>query len=155
MTERENLTWEQTKEKALRLLEFRNHSSFELRKKLRMAGAEDENIDRAIEFCMEYHLINDGEYAKALAKDLANLKKYGKRRIYQELKSRGLSSEDIDAALEGAEDDTDELFSLVAKKLKGNFEKKNRDKAIRYFIYRGYEASDIIDSIERLMADEF
>ena len=49
----------------------------------------------------------------------------------------------------------DELERLVEKKLKGDFEKKSRDRAIRYFIYRGYEASDIIETIERLMTDEF
>ncbi len=155
MIEKKNLNREQTKEKALRLLEFRNHSSEELRRKLRIAGSNEEDIDYMIEFCKEYHLINDKEYAKHLAKDLSNLKKFGRRRIVQELRSKGISGENIEYALEDIEDDTDELERLVEKKLKGNFEKKSRDRAIRYFIYRGYEASDIIETIERLMTDEF
>ena len=42
----------------------------------------------------------------------------------------------------------------IEKKLKGNFEKKNCDKAIRFLIYRGYDLSDIKNAIERLKTDE-
>ena len=48
---------------------------------------------------------------------------------------------------------TYELEILISKKLKGNFEQKNCDKAIRYFLYRGYELSDIKNIIERLKSD--
>ena len=61
--------------------------------------------------------------------------------------------EDIEAALAEIEDDTDELELLIEKKLKGNFEQKNCDKAIRYFLYRGYELSDIKNTIERLKSN--
>ena len=37
----------------------------------------------------------------------------------------------------------DMLLPLVEKRLKGDFEKKNIDKCIRYFMYRGYGFSDI------------
>lgn len=154
MTENKKiLSKEETKEKALRILEFRSHSAYELREKLRRAGSTEEDIDYMIDFCLEYHLINDTEYAKLRARDLSNLKKYGKHRIKSELFRRGLNSDDIEAALAEIEDDTDELELLIEKKLKGNFEQKNCDKAIRYFLYRGYELSDIKNTIERLKSN--
>ena len=85
---------------------------------------------------------------------MSHLKKYGSNRIKTELYRRGLSAEDIENAMSEIEDNTDELQNLIEKKLKNNFEKKNRDKAIRYFLYRGYEFSDIKRVIERLKSNE-
>lgn len=146
------LTKEQTKEKALRLLEFRSHSEKELRDKLTRGGGQ--GIDEVIEFCKEYHFINDSAYAKALAHDLQNLKKLGKWRIEAELKNKGISVEDIYEAMSELEEADDNiLLSMVEKKLKGNFEQKNIDKAIRYFCYRGYEFSQIQSCIEKIRSD--
>ncbi|MBP3359708.1 MAG: regulatory protein RecX [Clostridia bacterium] len=154
MKEKKTLTKEETKEKALRLLEFRSHSEHELREKLRAAGGLEEDIDEAVNFCLEYNFLNDRQYAGMRARDLSSLKKFGKRRIKSELYRRGLSEEDIEEALSDIEDDEDELMRLVEKKLRGNFDKKNKGKTIRYFLYRGYELSDIKNAIERLMTDE-
>ena len=44
----------------------------------------------------------------------------------------------------------DMLLPLVEKRLKGDFEKKNIDKCIRYFIYRGYGFSDIKNCIDNI-----
>lgn len=140
--DKKELTLEQTKEKALRLLEFRSHSENELKQKLERAGGT--GIDKVLEFCRQYNFLNDREYAKKLSKDLANLKKYGKRRIKDELRSRGIDDEYITEALDELDVDEEErLLPLLEKKINNNFDKKNEDKAIRYFLYRGYEFSDI------------
>ena len=44
----------------------------------------------------------------------------------------------------------DMLLPLVEKRLKGDFEKKNIDKCIRYFMYRGYGFSDIKNCIDNI-----
>ena len=150
--------YEQTKDKALRLLTFRAHSEKELCDKLRIAGAKEEDIDKTLDFCKRYNFINDLQYAKCKARDLKNLKKYGKRRIEAELYSKGISSEDVSEAIAELDfDDSDVLKKLVEKKLANNFDKKNIDKCMRYFIYRGYEINDIRNCIEEIKgeADEF
>ena len=154
MENEKNLTREEVKDKALRYLEFRSHSETELTRKLRKAGALEEDIELAIDFCREYGFLNDEKYAKALARDLSNIKKFGKNRIKAELIHRGIAPEIVELALCEAEDDEDELLKLAEKKLKGNFEKKNCEKAIRFLIYRGYDLTDIKNAIERLKADE-
>ena len=55
--EKKQLTREQTKEKALRLLDFRSHSEEELRQKLGRAGRTE--IDEVLSFCREYKFIDD------------------------------------------------------------------------------------------------
>lgn len=148
-------TKEDVKEKALRVLEFRTHSEHELREKLYRFGGDEEDINFAIEFCKEYGFLNDENYAMALARDLNSLKKYGKHRIKMELLKRGINSELAEAALYEIEDNTEVLMELVSKKLKGSFEKKDTERAIRYFMYRGYSLADIKHAIERLKANEF
>jgi len=148
---KKELTKSETKEKALRLLAFRAHSEKELSEKLKMAGAKAEDIASVMDFVKEYGFVNDAEYSVHLAKDLQNIKKYGKRRIIAELKKRGIGAEDIDAALFELSDGEEEaLFPLIERKLGGNLEKKNIDKAIRYFIYRGYDFDDIKACIEKI-----
>ncbi len=149
--EKKELDFSGAKEKALRLLEFRNHSSGELKKKLKIAGASDEDIEKVIGFLEQYSLIDDREYAKRLALDLKNLKKYGERRIRSELLSRGINSEFIEEAIsELPEFEEDELILLVEKRLKGDFEKKNKERVLRYFIGRGYSFDEIKKAIEKI-----
>ena len=84
--EKKELTFDEAKDKALRLLEFRSHSERELSDKLKRAGAKEEDIDEILEFCRNYGFLDDRKYAIAKAKDLKNLKKYGKRRILMRTK---------------------------------------------------------------------
>jgi regulatory protein len=147
--EKKELTFDEAKDKALRLLEFRSHSEKELKDKLKRAGAREEDIEAILDFCRNYGFVNDRDYAVRKAKDLKNLKKYGKRRIKSELYSKGIPSEYIEEAVaELEEDEEEQLLPLVEKKLGGNFEKKNVDKCIRYFLYRGYNFGDIKSCIE-------
>lgn len=148
---KKELTKNETKEKALRLLAFRAHSEKELLEKLKRAGAKSEDLPPVVDFLKEYGFLNDEEYALHLAKDLQNIKKYGKRRIVAELKSKGIGTEYIDAALgELQDEEEDALLPLIERKIGGNFERKNIDKTIRYFVYRGYEFDDIKSCIEKL-----
>lgn len=150
------ITYEDVKEKALRLLEFRSHSEKELREKLKHHEASDENIDLTLDFCRRYGFVNDESYAQRKAKDLMHLKKYGVRRIRSELKAKGIADDIIESVICSldTENETDTLRNLLEKKIKNDFSPKNKDKCIRYFIYRGYDLYDIKDAI-RSLEDEY
>ncbi|MDO4618206.1 MAG: regulatory protein RecX [Clostridia bacterium] len=146
-----DVTYDMAKEKALRLLEFRSHSEGELKQKLRIYGAKTEDIENVIEFLKEYRLIDDLVYAKHLADDLHNIKKFGKYRIAQELSSKGISREFIDIVLLGLDDnDREQLYPQMEKKLSGDFSDKSRDRAFRYFAMRGYSFDDIKSTFNEL-----
>ena len=151
----QKLTKEQTREKALCLLEFRSHSKKELCDKLIRAGAAEEDIDETVEFLFEYGFLDDLKYAIGKARDLANIKKFGRMRIYRDLQSRGISAEYIEQALSELDFDEEEtLLPLMEKKLKGDFEKKSIDRAIRYFAAKGYRYDDIKRCIDTLRTTE-
>lgn len=148
---KKELTAKETKEKALRCLEYRSHSEKELCEKLKRAGAKEEDIPPVMDFLKEYGFLNDADYAKHLARDMKNLKKYGKHRIIAELKHKGIISEYISDAIEELdEDESDMLRPLVERKLSGNLDRKNIEKTVRYFAYRGYEYDDIKSCIEEI-----
>lgn len=145
------LNYDDAKEKALRYLEFRSHSEKELSDKLKRAGADDDIIQQIMTFLREYKLVNDLDYARRYSRDLQNLKKFGKNRIITELKIKGISYDIIDTViseLPQAEDNI--LEEMIKKRLKDNFDKKNKDKVIRYFIYRGYQFDAIKECINKL-----
>ena len=145
-------TYDAVKEKALRLLEFRSHSERELTQKLKRAGASQENIEQTLIFCREYGFVDDAAYAKRKAADLLNLKKYGRRRIYSELKALGIDEDDISAAMDELDPDAEQrnLEALAEKKLGGDTTRKNIDKTIRFLVYRGYDIYDIKDIMSGL-----
>ena len=125
--------------------------------KLRRAGAKNEDIEEILDFCRNYGFVNDNSYANRKAKDLQHLKKYGRRRIEQELYAKGISQADIADAINELDfdDTTDTLYPLIEKKLKGDFEKKSIDRCIRYFIYRGYDIGDIKLCIEKIKGESY
>lgn len=150
------VTYEDVKEKALRLLEFRSHSEKELSDKLKHHEASDEHIEMTLDFCRRYGFVNDESYAQRKAQDLLNLKKYGIRRIRSELKAKGINDIIIDSVICSLDTETeqDTLRNLVEKKIKNDFSPKNKDKCIRYFIYRGYDLYDI-KSVINSLEDEY
>lgn len=149
------LNYEQAKDKALRLLAFRAHSEKELAEKLKRAGAHSEDVERVLEFCREYSFVNDRSYALRKAKDLYNLKKYGAYRIKQELYQKGIPDEYVEEAVSEIEFDNEQLLNLIRKRLGNDFDRKNIDKCIRYFIYRGYSISEIKECISALKEELF
>lgn len=143
-------TYEKVKEKALRLLEFRAHSEYELASKLRRADASEENTEKVLDFCRRYGFVNDESYAARKAADMIHLKKYGMSRVRSELRAKGIGDDIIQNALEsiGTEHESDILTPLVAKKLRGDFSQKNTERCLRYFVYRGYNIYDIKNAVD-------
>lgn len=149
------LDYEQAKNKALKILEYRTHSEREIYDKLKRAGAKSGDIENVLEFLREYNFVNDKDFALRYAKDLKNLKKLGKRRVKAELMKKGIPSELAENTLEEIEwEEEDILYPLIKKKLAGDFEKKSIDRCVRYFIYKGYDFDDIKQSIERIKSEE-
>ena len=143
------MNYEEVKNKALSILGYRSHSEYELRQKLSRAGAEEEDIERVTEFLKEYKFLNDGDYAKRLAHDLVKIKNFGMYRVRRELEQKGIDPYTIEDVVAELDDDEQErLLPLVEKKLGGDFERKNTDRTIRYFLYRGYSFDDIRQCIE-------
>lgn len=148
------------RERALYLLDYRDHSRGEIVEKL------SRNVDRVIaeevadKLC-ELGLIDDGTYAKKLARHFLLTKKYGARRAEFEMRRKGIDGRLAAEAVAEVEPDEDLLEELVLKKygryLEDDPDGKGRDKAIRGLMRLGhgyYEAEAAVDAAAaRLEAD--
>ncbi len=101
----------------------------------------------------ELGLLNDGEYAKTVARHYA-AKGYGVRRLRDELYRRGVPREFWEDALAEAEPDGDEVYDLARKKLRGGEPtRENLKKVSDYLARRGFGWEEIAEALERLRGE--
>ena len=105
------------REKALYLLEHRSHSKRELTEKIARTAASREAAQAAADHLEEIGLVDDRALAETYARELFQRKRYGARRVRQELSRKGIDREIIDQVLALYEDqDPGEAISLVLER---------------------------------------
>ena len=103
-------------DKALYLLSLRDYARAQLQRKLeREAGSE--LARETVERLKRAGLLNDGAYARRLARDMVERRHFSRRRTLQELTARGLDRETAEEAVEELEpDDAEQALELLRKK---------------------------------------
>lgn len=132
---------------ALRMLGLRAHSKKELERKLSAKYGADETRS-AIEKCEKYGFIDDETFALTFARELFERKNYAPTRIKNELRQRGISTENIEKAIEAleCEDETGETgISAAVRKLRlpEELTEKEKARAYRRLLTLGYSYSEI------------
>ena len=155
------LTTEQTKEKALNLLEYRAHSRKELFDKLKRF-AEISSVNEVLDMLEEGGLLDDEAYAFQYAHDLMEMKLFGPARLKIELSRKGIDEETAQRAIWAAEEEIgfaeERLERLIEIKYKNMLsDEKNRAKTINSLFRLGYGYDMIKDAIYKVkeeIADE-
>lgn len=156
--------WEQIKqesdfrrarERALYLLDRRDYSFVEMFKKLRQNYDED-LCYRVMQRLVELGAINDMRYAQGLARHYCEVKLFGRRRAFQEMRLKGLTKEVIDIALSEYDEGVQErLRTLVEKKyLRIMTDEKGIIRAKNSLVRYGYDYSDI-NSVFKQIESEY
>ena len=152
------------REKALNCLSMRPLSRHELVKKLSAPGkaADEEAFDAqaaqakaeaVADWLEELGYLNDGEYAKTLARHYA-AKGCGARKIRDELYRRGVPRTYWDSALEEAEGPEEAIDAFVRKKLAGREpDRKELKRAADALARRGYRWDEISAGLRRYGAE--
>lgn len=99
-------------EKALYLLEYRSHSKKELAEKIARTAASKEAAQAAADRMEELGLVDDEAYARELARVLFTRKRYGKMRVKQELRQKGIANELIEELLSEYDNEDEALENL-------------------------------------------
>ena len=138
---------------ALRILTRRDHSRYELVRKLKQRGFSGDAIEKAISSCERFDYINDERTAKVYIRQLKR-KGYGKKRIKFELNKKGLKGSLIQGILEDSVSLTDEREGAeqILQKHMHRFERereesKRRDKIYRFLHARGFAREVIAETI--------
>lgn len=143
------------KERALYLLDYRDHSYQELFKKLEK-NYSDDICYAVMEKMVELRVINDRKYAVNLARQYVEVKHFGKYRASSEMYKKGLDKELIEEILEPYEDETlERLDALVEKKYARYLvDKKGEQKVKSALVRQGYSYSDIKAVLENYLYEE-
>ncbi len=147
------------KEKALYLLEHRNHSQRELTEKIARTAASWEAAEAAAGQMEELGLVDDQAYARDRAREMFLRKRWGPLRVKQELRRKGIDGELIEELLE--EYRQRDEGGLVAENVRAVLEtkysgwredEKQRRRAFAALQRRGYSYEEIR---EGMAWDEF
>ena len=118
------------KEKALYLLEHRSHSKKELTDKIARTAASREAAQAAADRMEELGLLNDEAYARDLARELFTRRRFGKARVRQELRLKGIDNVLIDELLEEY-NDADMALDNIRAVLTKKYSEWEEDEKIR------------------------
>lgn len=139
------------RERALYLMESRDHSYRELFDKLEKNYSED----ICFEVCnrlAEIGVINDRRYAEKLCRQLFEVKKLGRYRVKQEMRLKGLGSEIIDETMENFSEE-DEPFERLEKLVEQKYERyltdrKGVEKVRNALARKGYSFGEIKEVLD-------
>lgn len=139
------------RERALYLMESRDHSYRELFDKLEKNYSED----ICFEVCnrlAEIGVINDRRYAEKLCRQLFEVKKLGRYRVRQEMRLKGLGSEIIEETMENFSEE-DEPFERLEKLVEQKYERyltdrKGVEKVRNALARKGYSFGEIKEVLD-------
>ena len=128
----------------------------EVVQKLRDMNMIPEAIDEILTHLIQHHYLNEERFAQSFARGKFNIKKWGKIRIVNELKSRGISRFNIKMALQEIDDDKylNTLDTLAKKRIaaiKETQKQKRRKKLADYLFYRGWESHLVYEKLKELI----
>ena len=147
------MTAEETRKKALSLLERRDYGSEELCAKLVEKGAEPDEARAAVRYMVRVGFIDDERYAAMVVRHYA-AKGYGVGRVREELRRRKLDRELWDAALAELPEPDETVDALLRAKLRGKA--ADRDtirKAGAALVRRGFTWEAVKAATDRYLAE--
>lgn len=146
------------KEATVKLMQFcayrdRSHKEVEEKlKEMKMIPAAQEQI---IIKLMQEDFLNEERFARSFVRGKFRIKKWGRKRIIQELKLREISSPVIKLGLTEIEEKVyrKTLYELAEKKLNSLKEPnsfKKKKKLTDHLLRKGYEANLVLDCVNDL-----
>ncbi len=115
-----------------------------------------EAIDQIVTHLIQENYLNEERFSRAYARGKFNIKKWGRNRIVNELKFRGVSKYNIKSALQEIDDDDyfttlDKLAKKRVKEIKETNLQKRKKKLADYLLYRGWESHLVYEKIKELI----
>jgi len=147
---------EEALQKLMHFCAYRDRSQKEVEDKLNDMHMIDAAKEKIIIELMQEGFLNEERFARSFVRGKFRIKKWGRIKITQELKKRGISSPIIKMGLtEIKESDyRSTLFELAEKKLEKINEPneyKRKGKLADHLMRKGYESSLVFDSIQEIL----
>jgi len=136
----------------VRLLARREYSRAELESRLIARGAPRDEAIAVLDDLVRLGYLSDERFARAFAAH--NAKRYSRRSIAGELKSKGIGSDAIETALAETEIDDTQAMEALWRRRFGRPPADDRDKArqVRFLQSRGFSVSSILALLRKAKA---
>ncbi len=120
------------KQRAFRYLGRRQHSTSELRIKLKQKGYETELINQVLDDLKQKNYLDDTKFAEMFVEEKIKLKLWGEQKLRSELIKRGIKSEIISDVIRNKVSDQDKLSyaMILASKKYETLRNRNVDKDV-------------------------
>ena len=123
--------------------------------KLKTLGMIPSVIDKIISELIKANYLNETRFTQSFVRGKFRIKKWGKNRILQELKVRGISSFNIKLGMKEISDDNyQKTFYDLFEKRRGEVKQltktEQKKKIFSYMSYRGWENSKIYEALRDL-----
>ena len=156
MYKRQTYTLAEAKKKLEHYCAYQERCHLEVRKKLQKMHMIPDAIDAVIVHLLEHNFLNEERFAKTYVRGKFKTKKWGRRRLVQELKQKDISKYNINLALGMIGDDEyiETFNALAEKRLKSIRETnvlKKKKKLANYLLYRGWEPHLVYDKVNELI----
>lgn len=137
---------------AVKLLAFRDHSVFELNRKLSQREHGAMAIEGALQELIALNYVNDARYADTYAEQRLR-KGFGPLSVISKLRERGLASHLIDAALRNQNANWADLAQIqIEKRFDAQTilsrETKIESRLARFLAHRGFSTSDSLRALK-------
>lgn len=153
---KKELTEEQAFTRLTRLCATTEYCLYDMRRKMAAWLLPDGAEERVLKRLEQERFIDEARYAHAYVRDKFRYNRWGRKRIEQELRKRGIADETIkDALTEITPEDSDEtLEDLLRTKLKSVKGKSDYDvflKLLRFSVGRGFPADQAHRCLKRII----
>ena len=153
---KQSLTVNEAKKKLEHYCAYQERCHKEVRQKLKDMNMIPEAIDAIVVHLLEHDFLNEERFAKTFVSGKFNIKKWGKRRLVQELKQKDIAKYNINIALAMISDkEYIETFNALAenksKSIRETNSLKKKKKLADYLVYRGWEPHLVYDKVNELI----
>ena len=145
---------------ALRALTRRPHSVHEMKNLLARRASSELLAQVVLARLKENGLIDDSQYAKQFARQRTEIRRQGKFRITRDLRARGVSDADIQAAVEASTDDESQRLTIrnrIERKLRltrGEISDKKIASLYRSLLAAGFPSDAIRKELKAVTTEE-
>lgn len=134
------------------LCSLSEHAESDIRERLQKAALSDEEIQKIIVRLYEEDYLNTSRYCRAFAHDRLRFAHWGRVKIQQALRMKGLPQSDIKEAIDNLPDDEylaalQATLEQKARSIGDDDEYARRAKLIRFAAARGFTPSEILDEL--------
>lgn len=137
---------------ALTLLDYRERSQWEIKERMRQKRYTPEVIQQVINYLKEHDFLNDKRFSEEWANFVIK-KGFARKRVYYELRKKGIAEDLIEEILEklfSKIDETEMALRVVQKKRKMLKNERDFQRISEFLRRRGYSFSIINTVIDQL-----